>query len=188
MRRVTGMMKKESSHEACAHEKKLGKGSVKPKQLETGPDELLKMQKNYYNVLAAVANAIERQLKPEKPSLGALRFRTLKTDRRHMDQRIRDAETSKEQMQILKDLAAKCYLEARKWEAQGDADTQLKWLKLLIKLLRLSHEFMVDADLDHLEELIQEAKQNLELEKMRKVQEAQDALAKVDANLGERNV
>jgi hypothetical protein len=147
------MLKKGSSHGACADEKKLRKDSVRQKKLETSSDELLKEQKNFYRVFTQVASVLEACAKPSMSTKFLFKARRVKGDRRHFGQKIRDSESFADRDKILRDLAAYCYQEGKKFADMGDADTQMKWLKLLHRFLMLSQSLMSDKKFE--EELIE---------------------------------
>jgi len=159
------MIKKESSYGACVDEKKLRKDSVRQKKLKTSSDELLREQKNLYGVFTQVASVLESCVKHTPKVL--FKIRRVKSDRRHFEQRIRDSETFADRDKILRDLAAYCYQEGKKFVDMGDAGMQMKWLKLLERFLRLSQSLMSDkkfeeemAEMERKIEVIKAAKQD----------------------------
>lgn len=142
----------QSNHKACADEKKRITGSFQRKQPEKQTDEVLKTQKIFYDTLTAIAERLESE------HISLIRApkavaRVAKPDRRHMDQRIRDAETFAERDKLLRDLAAHCYNMAKELAKQGDAKTQLAWMKLLARFLSLAQK---PAELVQIEEKIEE--------------------------------
>jgi len=136
------MIKKESSYGTCAHEKKPEISSVQRKRLESSSDSLQREQKNFYKVFTQIASLLEACAKPTPKVL--FKIRRVKGDRRHFEQRIRDSETFADRDKILRDLAAYCYGEGKKFVDMGDAGMQMKWLKLLERFLRLSQSLMSD--------------------------------------------
>jgi len=169
------MIKKESSYGTCADEKKLRKDSIRQKKLETSSDELLREQKNLYGVFTQVASLLEACAKHSmrvsaKLSMSTkflFKIRRVKGDRRHFEQRIRDSETFADRDRILRDLAAYCYQEGKKFADMGDSDIQIKWLKLLERFLRLSQSLMSAekfeqemAEMERKIEVIKAAKQD----------------------------
>ena len=153
-------MKTRSRHEPCADEEKSAASSVQQEQLGKSLDEVLKTQKIFYDQLTAVA----KRLESEKASLTRARRvvpREAKPERRHMDQRIRDAETFAERDKLLRDLAAHCYNMAKEWAKQGDAKAQLAWMKLLARFLSLAQKpaelVQIEEELDELERRIKKA-------------------------------
>jgi len=161
------MLKKGSSHGACADEKKLRKDSVRQKKLETSSDELLKEQKIFYRVFTQVASVLEACAKPSMSTKFLFKARRVKSDRRHFDQRIKNSESFADRDKILRDLAAYCYQEGKKFADMGDPGIQMKWLKLLERFLRLSQSLMSDkkfeeemAEMERKIEVIKAAKQD----------------------------
>jgi len=145
-------------HETCADEKKHAAGSIQRKQPEKQTDEALKIQKILYKPLTAIA----RRLESEHTSLIRTRkavVKVAKPDRRHMTQRIRDAETFAQRDKLLRDLAAHCYDMAKAWAKKGDAKTQLAWMKLLARFLSLAQK---PAELVEIEEKIEELERMVE--------------------------
>jgi hypothetical protein len=133
------MAENRSSHDACAHEKKPDLGSVQPERSGKGSDSLLREQKKLYGTFYQVACVLEASVK-----LCAKATR-VKGDRRHFEQRIRHSASFNERDRILRDLAAFCYGEGKKCAGLGDVETQMKWLKLLERFLRLSQKLMEDV-------------------------------------------
>lgn len=129
------MDENKSRNDACAHEKKPEISSVQRKRLKSSSDSLLKEQKFFYKVFMQIASLLEACAKPSK-------IRRAKGDRRHFEQRIRDSETFADRDKILRDLAAYCYQEGKKFADMDDPDIQMKWLKLLERFLRLSQSLM----------------------------------------------
>jgi hypothetical protein len=142
--RPTGMIKKESRYGTCAHEKKPEISSVQRKRLESSSDSLLREQKFFYKVFVQVASILEACAKHSMSTHVLFKIRRVKGDRRHFEQRIRDSETFADRDKILRDLAAYCYNEGKKFAGMGDAGIQMKWLKLLERFLRLSQSLMSD--------------------------------------------
>ena len=130
----------ELGNDVCAHEKKPEISSVQRKRLESSSDSLLREQKFFYKVFVQVASVLEACAKPSPKVL--FKVRRVKGDRRHFEQRIRDSETFVDRDKILRDLAAYCYQEGKKFADMGDPDIQIKWLKLLERFLRLSQSLM----------------------------------------------
>jgi len=156
----TGMIKKESRYGTCAHEKKPEISSVQRKRLKSNSDSLLREQKNLYGVFVQIASVLEACTKL------TVKARRVK-DRRHFEQRIRDSESFGERDKVLRDLAAYCYQEGKKFSGMGDVSTQMKWLKLLERFLRLSQSLMSDkkfeeelAEMERKIEVIKAAKQD----------------------------
>ena len=145
-----------SANDACAHEKKPKISSVQRKRLESSSDSLLREQKNFYKVFMQVASLLEacakhKNMKCRTVALSQImstkvlfKARRVQSDRRHFEQRIRDSETFADRDKILRDLAAYCYQEGKKFADMGDPDIQMKWLKLLERFLRLSQKLMSD--------------------------------------------
>jgi len=131
------MDENKSRNDACAHEKKPEISSVQRKRLESSSDSFLREQKFFYKVFVQVVSILEACAKPSISTI-----RRVKGDRRHFEQRIRDSETFADRDKILRDLAAYCYQEGKKFADMGDPDIQMKWLKLLERFLRLSQSLM----------------------------------------------
>jgi len=138
------MSEDESGNDACAHEKKPETSIVQRKRLKSNSNSLLREQKNFYKVFTQVASVLEACAKPSMSTKFLFKARRVKGDRRHIGQRIRNSESFADRDKILRDLAAYCYQEGKKFADMGDADTQMKWLKLLHRFLMLSQSLMSD--------------------------------------------
>lgn len=133
----------------CADEKVVKshkKGSVKQINLK----KRLRIEKFFLDFYGKMADHIEGRLISIKKS---------KVNRRHLDQRIRDAETFEEREEILRDLAAFCYRESKAWKAKGDPRMQKQWVKLIARFFELSGKF---AEKVRLEEEIEDLKKKFE--------------------------
>jgi hypothetical protein len=137
------MDENKSRNDACAHEKKPEIRSVQRKRLESSSNSLLREQKFFYKVFTQIASLLEACAKPSMRR-ALFKVRRVKGDRRHFEQRIRDSETFADRDKILRDLAAYCYNEGKKFTDMDDPDMQMKWLKLLERFLRLSQSLMSD--------------------------------------------
>jgi hypothetical protein len=162
--RGTTMSEDESGNDACAHEKKPETSLVQRKRLKSSSNSLLREQKFFYKVFVQVASLLESCVKPTPKVL--FKIRRVKGDRRHFEQRIKDSETFADRDKILRDLAAYCYQEGKKFTDMGDPGMQMKWLKLLERFLRLSQSLMSDKKFE--EELAEMER------KVKVIQAAQD--------------
>ena len=139
------MNKQESTNDSGAYEENHNIGSVQQKKSKTSPDGFLVEEKYFYGLFTQIASALEASAK-------AIGRKKRLADRRHMSDRIKNAQSFKERDKVLRDLAAYCYEEGKKFAAQSNPDMQIKWFKLLLRFLRCNPDDLAfDKELDDIQ-------------------------------------
>jgi hypothetical protein len=70
-----------------------------------------------------------------------------------MSDRIKNAQSFQDRDKVLRDLAAYCYDEGKKFAAQSNPDMQIKWFKLLLRFLKCNPDDLAfDQELSKLQE------------------------------------
>jgi len=77
---------------------------------------------------------------------------------RRIKDRIVQADSFTERDEVVRSLAGRAYEVALKFEEEGDREQQLKWLKLVARLLELSLEPKKLADLEEIKKALAEIK------------------------------
>jgi hypothetical protein len=125
------MNEKDSVNDSSVYEQKLDLGSIQRKRLKSSPNSLLKEEKYFYGVFTQIVSLLEACAKTTDQ-------RKRLADKRHIADRIRDAETWRERDKVVRDLAAYCYEEGKKFAKLGTPDMQIKWFKLLVRFLKVN--------------------------------------------------
>jgi len=110
------------------------------KQHKTGSSSL---EKIFFEALVEVVNILE----------GPRRKKT-----KRIKDRIVQADSFTERDEVVRSLAGRAYEVALKFEEEGDREQQLKWLKLVARLLELSLEPKKLADLEEIKKALAEIK------------------------------
>lgn len=112
----------------------------KEKQPKTGSSNL---EKIFFEALLEVANILQ----------GPRRKKT-----KRIKDRIVHADSFTERDEVVRSLAGRAYEVALKFEDEGNREQQLKWLKLVARLLELSFEPKKLADLEEIKKALAEIK------------------------------
>jgi len=140
------MKKQGSSNDSSAYEEKPSISSVQQKKSETSPDMLLAEEKYFYGLFTQIASVLELCVK-------AIGKKKRVADKRHMSDRIKNAQSFQDRDKVLRDLAAYCYDEGKKFAAQSNPDMQIKWFKLLLRFLKCNPDDLAfDQELSKLQE------------------------------------
>jgi len=139
------MKKEASSNDSSAYEENRNISSVQQKKPKTSPDTSLAEEKYFYGLFTQIASVLELCVK-------AIGKKKRVADKRHMSDRIKNAQSFQERDKVLRDLAAFCYQQGMRFAAQDSPDMHLKWFKLLLRFLKVNPDDLAfDGELKKLQ-------------------------------------